>query len=121
MNLFFVILLSHHCHPALAVTLAATGLLWAGTVLASGNLQDIQSVNATWDADLAVALEGGKKQLELGDEVRFHLSAAEGGYCYLLHVDTNGNASVMQPSNCSNADSVQDLLHLFVFLLINCI
>ena len=85
--------------------LAAASLLWAGASLASGSLQEIQAVNATWDADLVVALEGGKKQLGLGDEVRYHLSAAEGGYCYLLHVDTQGNASVMQPSDCSNAAS----------------
>lgn len=94
---------SHNMRLALAV---AAGTLIASTGLpAAADLDQIRALSPSWDAGLSVAVEGGKKQLKLGDEIRYHLSASEGGSCYLLHVDPKGSTSLMEPSTCSSADA----------------
>ena len=72
---------------------------------ASSTVEKMHELNSTWNAGLSVALEGGKKSLQPGDPVRYHVSAEAGGYCYLVHVDSEGSSSLMRPSGCSAAET----------------
>lgn len=84
---------------------SAAALLISHGALASSAANQLRELNSTWNADLSVALEGGKKNLALGDPVRYHLNAGQGGHCYLVHIDTQGTTSLMRPSDCSNAEA----------------
>ncbi|MFK7977168.1 MAG: OmpA family protein [Halioglobus sp.] len=92
-------------HTRLAMAIATGTLLASTSVQTAADIDQIRALSPSWDAGLTVAVEGGKKQLKLGEEVRYHLSASEGGNCYLLHVDPTGATSLMEPSTCASADS----------------
>jgi len=68
-------------------------------------IDNLRKLSSSWDADLSVALEGGKRMVDIGDPLRYHLNAGRSGVCYLIHVDTEGASSLMRPSDCSNAAS----------------
>lgn len=86
------------------LTLAAVSAALASAVthaVTNPTVEQLRQLSSSWDANLYVALEGGKKRVELGDTLRYHLNASENGLCYLVHVDTQGAASLMRPSDCS--------------------
>lgn len=92
-------------HIGKTLLCATTALIFSHGAAANPTAEQLRELSSTWNADLSVALEGGKKNLALGDPVRYHLSAAQGGHCYLVHVDTQGASSLMRPSDCSNASA----------------
>lgn len=84
---------------AIATVLGLTSAL--AFAAANPNVEQLRQLPSTWDADLSVALEGGKRSVSLGDTLRYHLNAGKDGVCYLIHVDTQGASSLMRPSDCS--------------------
>ena len=89
-----------------ALAAVSAGLASAAThAVTNPTVEQLRQVSSSWDANLYVALEGGKKRVDLGDSLRYHLNASENGLCYLVHVDTQGAASLMRPSDCSQAAS----------------
>lgn len=86
---------------AAALAMFVAGIHSAGAAT-NPSLEQLRQIPSSWDADLTVAIEGGKRNVELGDTLRYHLNAREDGVCYLIHVDTSGVSSLMRPSDCSN-------------------
>jgi outer membrane protein OmpA-like peptidoglycan-associated protein len=87
---------------AAALALFIAGAHAAASAATNPSLEQLRQISSSWDADLTVAVEGGKRNVELGDTLRYHLNAREDGVCYLIHVDTSGESSLMRPSDCSN-------------------
>jgi outer membrane protein OmpA-like peptidoglycan-associated protein len=88
--------------PARALALAS--FVGAGSTAALGavdpSLEKLRQIPSSWDVDLTVALEGGRRNVDIGDELRYHLNAGQDGVCYLIHVDATGASSLMRPSDC---------------------
>ena len=87
------------CMAAACLSLAIPSALGA-------TLEQIEQIAPNWPGvELSLSLESGDKtdSVVFGDEVRYSLSGNQTGSCYLLHIDSHGNATLMKPDNCETA------------------
>lgn len=75
----------------------------SGTQATGDSLDRLGALQQSWpEAGLELSLEGAAGgAVEVGDAIRYRLDASQGGSCYLLHVDSHGQASLMRPGNCN--------------------
>lgn len=88
------------------LSLAAVCLSIAIPSARAATLEQIQSIAPNWPGvELALSLESGDAldSVVFGDEISYNLSANHTGSCYLLHLDSHGNATLLKPDNCESA------------------
>ena len=65
-------------------------------------MQQIEDIETNWpEVGLSLSLESGETdKIVLGDSIRYRLSGNQLGSCYLLHVDSHGDATLLKPDRC---------------------